>query len=205
MLWVSQSRFYSIPLELMQGVGRPTMRGLFGLYFYLCPHAFHFFTATIKNQKFKGVRQLKKLFKLLSTLLLVVLLVACAPVSNETLQENSMEANGYYTSQEDVSLYLIEYGELPNNYLTKKEAKNLGWVAREGNLWDVSDKLSIGGDRFGNREGLLPDKKGRLYYEADINYKGGHRNAERLVYSDDGLIYYTDDHYDSYTLLYGEE
>ena len=65
--------------------------------------------------------------------------------------------------------------------------------------------MSIGGDRFGNREGLLADKEGRQYYECDINYEGGFRGPERLVYSNDGLIYYTGDHYDSFELLYGEE
>lgn len=72
-------------------------------------------------------------------------------------------------------------------------------------MWDVTDKMSIGGDRFGNRENRLPIKAGRVYYECDINYKGGYRGPERLVYSNDGLIYYTGNHYDSFTLLYGDE
>ena len=65
--------------------------------------------------------------------------------------------------------------------------------------------MSIGGDRFGNREGLLPTKKGRKYYECDIDFDGGYRNGKRIVYSNDGLIYYTGDHYESFQLLYGEE
>ncbi|WP_276648398.1 ribonuclease domain-containing protein [Trichococcus flocculiformis] len=64
--------------------------------------------------------------------------------------------------------------------------------------------MSIGGDCFGNREGLLPKKSGRTYYEADIDYDGGYRGAERIVYSNDGLIFYTDDHYESFEQLYGE-
>src|SRR5699024_9420732 len=119
--------------------------------------------------------------------------------------EVQIDEDGYYTSKEDVSLYIHTYNKLPKNYITKKEAKNLGWESREGNLWDVTDKKSIGGDKFGNREGKLPEKEGRQYYECDINYEGGHRGAERLVYSNDGLIYYTEDHYDSFTLLYGDE
>lgn len=65
--------------------------------------------------------------------------------------------------------------------------------------------MSIGGDRFGNREGLLPTAKGRKYYECDIDFDGTYRGAKRIVYSNDGLIYYTEDHYESFELLYGEE
>lgn len=116
-----------------------------------------------------------------------------------------LDAEGYYSSPEDVALYLYTFDELPENYLTKAEARDLGWEASEGNLWEVTDEMLIGGDYFGNREGLLPEEDGRRYYEADVNYEGGYRGAERLVYSNDGLIYYTADHYDSFTLLYGEE
>ncbi len=107
-----------------------------------------------------------------------------------------------YSTEEDVALYLELFEELPPNYLTKAQAYTLGWVPEEGNLWKVTDEMSIGGDEFGNREGLLPEGTGRQYYEADVNYYGGPRNAERLVYSSDGLIYYTNDHYQSFTKLY---
>lgn len=116
-----------------------------------------------------------------------------------------LDEDGHYTSKEDVALYIYIYDKLPDNYITKQEARDLGWESSQGNLWEVSDKKSIGGDRFGNREGKLPSAEGRQYYECDINYQGGYRGAERLVYSNDGLIYYTDDHYDSFTLLYGDE
>lgn len=119
--------------------------------------------------------------------------------------EETLDEDGYYTSKEDVALYLHIYGHLPDNYLTKSEAKDLGWVASEGNLWDVTDHMSIGGDSFGNREGKLPKKKGRKYYECDIDYDGGTRNAKRIIYSNDGLIYYTGDHYNTFELLYGGE
>ena len=109
---------------------------------------------------------------------------------------------GSYTSMAEVSEYLHEFGHLPDNYITKNEAKKLGWVASEGNLTIVAPGKSIGGDKFGNREGLLPKKKGRQYYECDIDYTGGERNGKRLVYSDDGLIYYTEDHYNSFTQVY---
>ena len=110
--------------------------------------------------------------------------------------------DGHYTGKDEVAEYIHIYGRLPKNYITKNEAMDLGWDASRGNLWDVTDEMSIGGDRFGNREGLLPDASGRKWYEADIDYEGGRRNAKRIVFSDDGLIYYTDDHYESFEKLY---
>ncbi len=111
-----------------------------------------------------------------------------------------------YSDMWGVSHYLAEFGELPPNYITKKEARDLGWESSEGNLWDVAPGMSIGGDTFGNREGLLPEKEGRKYRECDINYEGGYRTGERIVFSSDGLIYYSEDHYENFVLLYdGEE
>jgi hypothetical protein len=107
--------------------------------------------------------------------------------------------NEVYTSKDEVALYIHTYQELPPNYITKSEAYDLGWEPSQQNLWDVTDQKSIGGDRFMNREGLLPDN---TYFEADIDYQGKGRNAKRLVYSDDGDIYYTDDHYASFQELY---
>ena len=103
-----------------------------------------------------------------------------------------------------VAAYLHAYGELPPNFIRKEDAKALGWDSEDGNLWDVTEEMSIGGDRFGNREGPLPEADGRMWYECDVNYAGGFRGAERIVYSNDGLIYYTADHYESFALLYGE-
>ena len=110
-----------------------------------------------------------------------------------------------YSSKDEVALYLHEYNELPPNFITKSEAQSLGWNNALGNLWEVTDHKSIGGDYFGNYENLLPKKKGRTYHECDINFKGRSRGPERIVYSNDGLIYYTSDHYNTFTLLYGEE
>ena len=107
-----------------------------------------------------------------------------------------------YYSEEEVALYLHAFAQLPPNFITKDEAQDMGWDSRRGNLWDVAYGLCIGGDTFGNREGLLPKKKGRSYYECDVNYDGGHRGAERVVFSEDGLIYYTGDHYESFDLMY---
>ena len=93
--------------------------------------------------------------------------------------ELKVSRDGNYNSMEEVALYLHIYEELPENFITKKEARNLGWESKEGNLWDVTDKNSIGGDKFGNREGILPKAEGRQYYECDINYEGGFRGSER--------------------------
>lgn len=114
----------------------------------------------------------------------------------------ALDKDGSYTSKEDVALYIHIYGTLPGNFITKKEAENAGWVSREGNLWDVAPGKSIGGSPFGNYEEILPDKDGRKWFECDINYEGGFRNAERLVYSNDGLIYYTADHYKTFEQIY---
>lgn len=114
----------------------------------------------------------------------------------------ALDKDGSYTSKEDVALYIHIYGTLPGNFITKKEAENAGWVSREGNLWDVAPGKSIGGSPFGNYEEILPDKDGRKWFECDINFEGGFRNAERLVYSNDGLIYYTADHYKTFEQIY---
>lgn len=151
---------------------------------------------------------------LLSFLLAFVLLFAGCNTANNTAQQSeeqdsyqsetdNVEYGNSYTSKEEVALYLHLYGELPPNFITKKEAKKLGWVSSEGNLEEVAPGMSIGGDYFGNYEGVLPE--GKEYHECDIDSDGGYRNEKRMVYSDDGCIYYTEDHYKTFDLLYGEE
>lgn len=128
------------------------------------------------------------------------------PILDESVIGNeSLEENGSYTSKDNVAAYINEYGKLPPNFITKSEAIALGWESSEGNLWDVAEGMSIGGDRFGNREGRLPSQSGREYYECDINYDGGYRGAERIVFSNDGLIFYTADHYETFIQLYEED
>ncbi|MEE3487069.1 MAG: ribonuclease domain-containing protein [Bulleidia sp.] len=103
-----------------------------------------------------------------------------------------------------VALYLETYEHLPDNYMTKKEARTYGWEG--GALHLVVEGMCIGGDEYSNFEGTLPEAKGRQYYECDIDtLKSKKRGTKRIVYSDDGLIYYTDDHYETFELLYGEE
>ena len=117
------------------------------------------------------------------------------PVTRPTGGNTAIDEDGIYESKEDVALYLHTYGKLPKNFVTKNQYNSLGKPA---------DKC-CGGDRFYNKEGLLPNKAGRLYYECDIDTYGiTSRGAKRIVYSNDGLIYYTGDHYESFTLLYGE-
>ena len=123
----------------------------------------------------------------------------------QDVKESQILEDGEYYTKDDVAEYLYLYGHLPDNYITKNEAKELGWISSKGNLWDVAPGKCIGGDTFGNREEKLPEKKKRKYYECDVNYEGGYRNEDRLIYSNDGLIYFTEDHYESFELLYGEE
>ncbi|MDO4484416.1 MAG: ribonuclease domain-containing protein [Clostridia bacterium] len=94
--------------------------------------------------------------------------------------------------------YIFANGCLPDNFITKKEAQNLGWDSYYNYVSDVAPGKSIGGDRFGNYEGLLPKAKGRQYYEADCYYTKGRRNAYRIIFSNDGLVYYTEDHYKTF-------
>lgn len=112
----------------------------------------------------------------------------------------TIDEDGFYSTPEDVALYIHTYGDLPENFITKEEARRLGWDSAKGNLWEVAEGMSIGGDSFGNREGLLPEEDS--YTECDVNYAGGYRGGERIVFSDDGDIYYTGDHYQSFEQLY---
>jgi len=124
--------------------------------------------------------------------------------SELTAPDMYIDPDGVYTSMEDVALYLYLYEELPKNFMTKSEAKKLGWEG--GSLEPFAPGMCIGGDRFGNYEGLLPEANGRTYKECDIDtLYSDSRGAKRIVFSNDGLIYYTEDHYESFELIYPEE
>ena len=135
---------------------------------------------------------------LLALLMLLLAPAALAKTITVDAADYDVEEGGRYDTMEEVAIYLTFFDELPENYITKKEAQALGWDNRKGNLWKVADGCSIGGDRFGNYEGLLPDAKGRRWTECDICFDGGYRNGRRIVFSNDGLIYYTADHYQSF-------
>ena len=117
----------------------------------------------------------------------------------------TLPEDGQYDDKDNVALYIHLYGKLPSNYMAKQEAEaQYGWTG--GALDVLAPGRAIGGSRFGNYEGLLPDREGRIWTECDIGTVGGtSRGARRIVFSNDGLIYYTDDHYESFELLYGEE
>lgn len=164
---------------------------------------------------------MKKLTALLLALFMLLALSACGETAlpSDTLlpaqqeQQNAQSApdetaapideDGSYTTKDDVALYIHTYGHLPGNFITKKDAQALGWPG--GSLEPYAPGMCIGGSRFGNYEGLLPEREGRYYTECDIDTLGAAgRGAKRLVFSNDGLIYYTDDHYETFMLLYGE-
>lgn len=118
-----------------------------------------------------------------------------------TAPEPTLDKNGWYSSKDEVALYIHLYGKLPGNFITKAEAQKLGWTG--GGLDKYAKGKSIGGDSFGNFEGRLPKAKGRKYTECDIDTAGAKsRGAKRIVFSNDGLIFYTDDHYETFTQLY---
>lgn len=119
------------------------------------------------------------------------------PVPTPAAQEAIIDPQG-------ITNYLDWYRVLPDNFITKNKARDLGWDSRYNYVSDVAPGKSIGGDRFGNYEGQLPKAKGRQYYECDCWYEGGRRNAYRLIFSSDGLYYYTEDHYNTFTEMHPE-
>lgn len=121
---------------------------------------------------------------------------------DEEEDNQKIDINGYFTSKDEVALYIYTYKKLPSNYMTKDELKGKSIKY----YWTEENKKSVGGDIFYNREGLLPKKEGRIYYECDINYRGGtNRGRERIVFSNDGLIFYTNDHYESFVMYNPED
>lgn len=165
-----------------------------------------------------------KVKKILSFLLLIVILWAVfysnglhnddivLPGSGNSSEQSenpqastpSIDKDGTYCTKEDVALYIHTYGRLPKNYMSKDLASAMGW--RGGGLEEYAPGFGIGGNKFGNYEGILPTSYTRTYRECDIDTLGmDSRGAKRIVYSNDGLIYYTADHYQSFELLYGEE
>ena len=164
----------------------------------------------------------RKLTALLLLLALLLSLTACGDAAQtidtvqqaaQTVQEIAaaqeeetpdIEEDGTYTTKEDVARYIHTYGHLPDNFITKKQAQVLGWEG--GSLEPYAPGKCIGGSRFGNYEGILPEKDGRTYTECDIDTLGAEkRGGKRIVFSNDGLVYYTEDHYETFELLYGED
>ena len=101
-------------------------------------------------------------------------------------------------NDEGADWYLVHEGALPDYYISKEDAKLLGWVNWQANLWNVAPDRVIGSDVYENRNGKLPSMPKRIWYEADINYAGGYRGLQRIVYSNDGLIFVTYDHFETF-------
>lgn len=145
-----------------------------------------FLYSNFKNKK-NNVEEIKQLYQ---------------KEQSETTKEESNNTVNYsiveLTAEHRVVEYIRKYKELPEYYITKKQAREMGWIPSKGNLCDVLPMKAIGGDYFGNYEGLLPKEKNRTYFEADINYDCGKRGADRLVFSNDGLIFVTYDHYKTF-------
>ena len=123
------------------------------------------------------------------------------PPTRATAVSAAVVKDGEYTSKDDVAQYIRTYkGALPRNFITKKEARALGWTG--GPLEPFAPGKSIGGDRFGNYERRLPALNGGFYKECDIDTKGRPRGAKRLVFTSKGQrIYYTEDHYRTFKEL----
>lgn len=138
---------------------------------------------------------------LLSLSLIGINLPVKAQPAITTNVESIAATNVIINDFQGVADYIHINNRLPDNFITKEEARNLGWSPGE-DLWDYAPNKSIGGDIFRNYEKRLPEKSGRVYRECDINYNGGARGADRIVYSNDGLIYGTTDHYQTFTLYY---
>lgn len=149
----------------------------------------------------KNKLSLLMIFLFLALLTMVNFLPTTANASTLSYKYKSTSSSTIINDFQGVADYIHENNCLPDNYITKEQAESLGW--RPGrNLWNYAYGYSIGGDIFTNSEGVLPSADGRIWYECDINYNGGHRGADRLVYSNDGLIYGTSDHYNTFTQYY---
>lgn len=116
--------------------------------------------------------------------------------------ENQLDEDGIYTEKQDVAVYLHTYGHLPSNYITLQEAKDLGYRESEDNLGEIAKDKAIGGDVYENTDGMFPKEEGRTYRQCDVNVKDGKRGEERLIYSNDGLIFYSGDLFETYEQVY---
>ena len=145
------------------------------------------------------MKHLQRLIALLCLLVLLPVAVLADGIITVNAAEYPVTRSGWYSTMEEVAVYISEYGRLPGNYITKNDATKLGWNKSAGSLWRVAPGKSIGGDRYGDYERQLPSKNGRTWKECDIDYGGKTRNGKRIVFSNDGLIYYTSNHYSSFS------
>ncbi|MDD2588932.1 MAG: ribonuclease domain-containing protein [Atopobiaceae bacterium] len=127
---------------------------------------------------------------------------SATPATSAAASQAGVTEDGTYTSKDEVALYIHTYGHLPSNFVSKTKARAAGWVSSEGNLDEVLPGRSIGGSTYYDDDGDLPDADGRTWTECDIDYHGGYRGSEREIFSNDGLVFYTDDHYQTFEQLY---
>ena len=150
----------------------------------------------------------KKLLRLFVLLIAAVLVLggcaanAAGKKNQQTAVPEATVTPGPMEAAQELADYLFEHGELPEIFIRKQAAERLGWDSRYNYVSDVAPGISIGGDYFGNYEERLPVVKGRKYYEADCFYRGGRRNAHRIIYSNDGHVWYTGDHYETFVELF---
>lgn len=128
--------------------------------------------------------------------------VTAGKKQTEEPAKTQTEESGPITDPQEIADYIFAHGQLPDNFITKEEAKALGWDSGRKYVGDVAPGKSIGGDRFGNYQGQLPKAKGRKFYECDVNYKGKKRGEERIIYSNDSHVWYTKDHYETFEELF---
>jgi hypothetical protein len=115
---------------------------------------------------------------------------------NNSGNSSSQASIDELTEEKTVIRYVQQHHRLPDYYITKNEARKQGWNPSRGNLCEVLPGKAIGGDKFGNREKRLPE--GEKYYEADVNYHCGSRNADRIIFTGNGEVYLTKNHYKSF-------
>ncbi|MCL1851593.1 MAG: hypothetical protein FWF88_00975 [Peptococcaceae bacterium] len=147
----------------------------------------------------------KYILALLAVVGIIALCLWLPGLFDQTIDAPENERIDILNSFDDVAEYIRQNGRLPANYITKAQATAAGWVASEGNLAEVAPGKSIGGDIYRNAEGALPAAPGRIWYEADINYTSGFRGSDRILYSNDGLIYGTTDHYATFIVIKPED
>ena len=127
------------------------------------------------------------------------------PAVTATPAPEKEKPSGPMEAAQELADYIFEHGELPDNFIRKKEAESRGWKTTYRYVSDLGEGITIGGDYFGNYEEKLPAVKGRKYYEADCFYQGGPRNEYRIIYSTDGHVWYTGDHYNTFIELFPTE
>lgn len=129
-----------------------------------------------------------------SSVLPVHIYCLCKLVPMRTIYAGGATINGI----NGADFYLIYHKHLPNYYVTKSYAASKGWINYKGNLSEVLPGKMLGGDVYYNDNKKLPVASNRIWYEADINYISGYRNTSRILYSNDGLVFVTYDHYKTF-------